>query len=76
MRRGGNRAAKRDSSRQQGRQEGIQEGRQEGRQEGLQEGRAEISKQVREWDERRKAAEARGESFDEPLPIDAEGSSD
>ena len=54
----------------------YEEGRQQGRQEGLQEGRAEISKQVREWDERRKAAEARGEPFDEPLPIEAEGSSD
>ena len=54
----------------------YEEGRQQGRQEGLQEGRAEISKQVREWDERRKAAEARGEPFDEPLPIEAEGGSE
>ena len=54
----------------------YEEGRQQGRQEGLQEGRAEISKQVREWDERRKEAEARWEPFDEPLTIDAEGGSE
>ncbi len=39
------------------------------REEGRQEGRAEIIKRVQAWDERRKAAEARGEPFDEPIPI-------
>ncbi len=39
------------------------------REEGRQEGRAEITKRVQAWDERRKAAEARGEPFDEPIPI-------
>ncbi len=59
-----------------GRQDGLREGRQdglrEGRQEGLREGRlAERAVRDAEWDawlERMAAAQAAGESFDEPPP--------
>ena len=32
------------------------------------EGKAEYAKRINEWDERRRAAEARGEKFTEPPP--------
>ena len=58
--------------RQEGRLEGRQEGRLEGRQDGLREGRQEGRLAERaEWDawlERMAAAQAAGESFDEPPP--------
>ncbi len=44
------------------------EGRVEGRVEGRAEGRTEMLEAVRQWNERRLAAEAKGEPFDEPLP--------
>ena len=48
--------------------EGIVKGRSEGRSEGRAEGAAEISARIREWNDRRLAAEAKGEPFDEPPP--------
>ena len=42
--------------------------RAEGMAEGIAEGRAELVAEVVAWNERRLAAEARGESFDEPPP--------
>ena len=50
----------------QGKAEGMAEGRAQGRTEG----RAESMAKVAAWNERRLAAEARGERFDEPLPVD------
>ncbi len=50
------------------RAEGRVEGRAEGRVEGRAEMRAEMLEAVRQWNERRLAAEAKGEPFDEPLP--------
>ena len=58
-----------EQRREEGRKEGRQEGRKEGRQEGLREAREEM----RAWWERRTAAEARGESFDEPPPFLSNG---
>ena len=60
----------------QGRAEGIAEGRAKGIVEGVAEGkvrgRAELVAEVVAWNERRLAAEARGEPFDEPPPgVDA-----
>ena len=56
----------------QGRAEGVAEGRAEGvaegRAEGEARGRAELVAEVVAWNERRLAAEARGDSFDEPPP--------
>ena len=55
-----------------GRSEGVAEGVAKGRSEGVAEGRAEerseISARIREWNDRRLAAEAKGEPFDEPPP--------
>ena len=55
-----------------GRAEGLTEGRAEGltegRAEGLTEGRTEERQRWVEWNERRLAAEAAGEIFDEPAP--------
>ena len=49
--------------------EGLRaEGRVEGRAEGRVEGRAEAHSIWREWNRRRREAEARGEAFDEPEP--------
>ena len=50
------------------RAEGRAEGRIEGRVEGRAEGRAEANGIWREWNRRRREAEARGERFDEPEP--------
>ena len=51
-----------------GRTEGRVEGRAEGPVEGRAEGRAEAHSVWREWNRRRREAEARGEAFDEPEP--------
>ncbi|MDE0426392.1 MAG: hypothetical protein OXN25_16190 [Candidatus Poribacteria bacterium] len=40
----------------------------EGLEQGIEQGKAEVYQQIAEWNERRKAAEARGESFAEPPP--------
>ena len=48
--------------------EGLAEGREEGREEGRAEGRAENQAAWEAWNERRMAAEQRGEPFDEPPP--------
>ena len=53
-----------EKRRRQARDEGIAEGRVKG----AAEGRAELVAEVVAWNERRLAAEARGESFDEPPP--------
>ncbi len=57
-----------EKRRRQARAEGIAEGIAEGRVRGAAEGRAELVAEVVAWNERRLAAEARGESFDEPPP--------
>lgn len=44
------------------------EGKAEGKAEGKVEGKAEVYQEIAAWDSRRKAAEARGEPFDEPPP--------
>ena len=55
-----------------GRAEGVAEGRAEGVAEGEARARAELVAEVVAWNERRLAAEARGEPFDEPPPgVDA-----
>ena len=46
----------------------IAEGRAEGMAEGRSEGRSELAAEVAAWNERRLAAESRGEKFDEPPP--------
>ncbi len=51
-----------------GRAEGVAKGRSEGRAEGRAEERSEISARIREWNDRRLAAETKGEPFDEPPP--------
>lgn len=48
------------------------EGRVEGRAEGRVEGRAEVNHTWREWNRRRREAEARGEDFNEPEPYSNE----
>ena len=58
----------RAEGRVEGRVEGRAEGRVEGRVEGRIEGRAEAHSIWREWNRRRREAEARGEAFDEPEP--------
>ena len=45
-----------------------EEAKAEGLEQGLEQGRAEVYQQIAEWNERRKAAEARGEPFTEPPP--------
>ena len=47
--------------------------RNEGREEGREEGRAELLAEIREWDTRRRDAEARGETFSEPPPYASNG---
>ena len=66
-----------EKQRAEGREQGLAEGRAEGRAEGQEEGRAqgraeaeaEFRRLVREWDQRRLAAAARNEPFDEPHPL-------
>ena len=57
------------------REEGRAEGREEGREEGRAEGRAQLIAEIKDWDRRRRAAEQRGETFDELLPYLENGSS-
>ena len=58
----------RESLRAEGRVEGHAEGRLEGHAEGRAEARVEAHRIWREWNRRRREAEARGETFDEPEP--------
>ena len=46
----------------------LEAARQASREEGLEKGRAEANARWREWNHRRLLAEARGETFDDPLP--------
>lgn len=46
----------------------IQAAEEAAKAEGFEQGKAEVYQQIAEWNERRKAAEARGEAFTEPLP--------
>ena len=63
--------------RAEGREQGLAEGRAEGREQGLAEGKAagkaaaeaEFRRLVAEWNQRRLAAVARNEPFDEPPPL-------
>ena len=54
------------------RNEGLELGLKEGREQGLEQGREEaltqVKAEIREWDRRRREAEARGERFDDPPP--------
>ena len=59
---------RRRQARAEGRAEGIAEGRVKGAAEGEARGRAEVVAEVVAWNERRLAAEERGEPFDEPPP--------
>ena len=49
--------------------EGMAEGMAEGIAEGIAEGRAELAAEIADWNRRRLDAEARGEKFDEPPPM-------
>ena len=51
-----------------GKAEGIAEGIAEGKAEGIAEGEARAYRKFTEWEHRRKEAEARGETFTEPMP--------
>ncbi len=55
-------------AREQGREKGREEGQEEGRKEGREEGQATVQKLWTEWNQRRLAAEARGEPFSEAPP--------
>ena len=44
------------------------EGKAEGIEQGIEQGKTEVYRLIAAWNERRKAAEARGESFTEPPP--------
>ncbi len=67
--------AKIEMRREEGRAEGRAEGRTEGREEGRAEGRAQVIAEIKDWDSRRRAAEQRGETFDEPPPYLENGTS-
>lgn len=56
-------------------EEGRAKGLVEGRVQGRAEGRAQVIAEMKDWDRRRRAAEQRGETFDEPLPYLENGSS-
>ena len=51
-----------------GREEGVKQGREQG----VAQGRAETAAKFREWNARRLEADAKGEPFDEPPPLDDE----
>ena len=51
-----------------GREEGVKQGLEQG----VAQGRAETAAKFREWNERRLEADAKGEPFDEPPPLDDE----
>ena len=53
---------------------GLEEGEKKGRAVGLEEGRAVERAEWRAWNDRRMAAESRGEMFDEPMPGSDNGS--
>ena len=53
---------------EQGEERGIKRGIEQGLEQGAIKGRADLSAEVREWNERRLAAQAKGEPFDEPPP--------
>ena len=57
-----------EEGREQGIEQGREEGREQGREEGLKEGMEQMRSQWQAWNERRLAAEANGEPFDEPPP--------
>ena len=59
---------RREEARMKGHAEGRAEGHAEGRAEGRAEAEAEVRAEWEAWNERRMAAEASGEPFDEPLP--------
>lgn len=50
------------------RNEGLEQGLERGLEQGIEQGRSEMSIKIRQWNERRLAAEQVGEEFDEPLP--------
>ena len=54
--------------RRRAREQGLEKGREEGREEGRKEGQATVQKLWTEWNQRRLAAEARGEPFSEAPP--------
>ena len=58
-----------DRQRERRRQEAVAEGREEGRAVGLEEGRAQERAKWMAWYTRRLEAEASGQSFDEPPPL-------
>ena len=59
---------RREKARAEGIAEGIAEGRAVGITEGRAEGRASLAVEIADWNERRLAAEANGEPFNEPPP--------
>ena len=63
-----------EQGREEGLEQGIEQGIEQGLQRGRKEGRAELISQFKDWDARRRDAEARGESFDEPPPYYENGS--
>ncbi len=60
--------AAQEEAKAEGLEQGIEQGIEQGLEQGLEQGRAEVYQQIAEWNERRKAAEARGEPFTEPPP--------
>ena len=58
-----------EKQRAEGREQGLAEGREQGREEGREQAKAELRRLVSEWDQRRLAAAARDEPFDEPHPL-------
>ncbi len=63
----------RAEGRKEGRERGMAEGRErgmaEGRERGMAEGREEMAQKWQAWNQRRQAAEDRGEPFDESPPL-------
>ena len=53
---------------EEGKVQGIEEGIAQGKAAGIATGRAELAAEIAVWNEKRLAAEARGEKFDEPPP--------
>lgn len=58
-----------EKQRAEGRAQGLAEGREQGLAEGRAEAKAELRRLVGEWNQRRLAAAARNEPFDEPHPL-------
>ena len=54
------------------RRKALAEAKAEGVKQGVEQGRAETAAKVREWNARRLEADAKGEPFDEPPPLDDE----